>query len=204
MGICHIILHTGPKAYTISSLLTWWEQPFWLPQLATAQNLISNDKQPVVVHSCASTTNPIRHIRLVDDVARTFWTKYPPKFRCSFYYPKSSDYLTYLKEGSLLFSALMIYDTMKFTLFALLLRCMGQPDLAQKLWQGWLAWKTYNSERLDVQLFFCSRNARYLQSILVPEDRLALQLVWLPEDDWVAYGYAHQHSIQKRFFGSKL
>eukprot|EP00884_Botryococcus_braunii_P005665 jgi/Botrbrau1/1509/Bobra.178_3s0060.2 len=60
---------------------------------ATAQHLISTGKDPVVVHACASTTNPIRHIRMFDDIVTPFWTEYPAKYRFSYGYPKSTDFL---------------------------------------------------------------------------------------------------------------
>lgn len=60
---------------------------------ATAQGLVSPGKDPVVVHACASTTNPIRHIRMFDDIVTPFWTEHPAKYRFSYGYPKSTDFL---------------------------------------------------------------------------------------------------------------
>lgn len=60
---------------------------------ATAQGLVSSGKDPVVVHACASTTNPIRHIRMFDDIVTPFWTEHPAKYRFSYGYPKSTDFL---------------------------------------------------------------------------------------------------------------
>jgi hypothetical protein len=60
---------------------------------AVAEKLTADGKDPVVVHACASTTNPIRHIRMFDDIVTPFWTEEPAKYRFTTRYTKSTDFL---------------------------------------------------------------------------------------------------------------
>ena len=65
------------------------------------------------------------------------------------------------------------------------------------------AWKTYNTPKLDFQLFFCSRNSRALSRLLAPEEAAQIPLVWQAEkgSDHASYFLTHLKYMDQYFFG---
>ena len=66
------------------------------------------------------------------------------------------------------------------------------------------AWKTYNTPKLDFQLFFCSMNSRALARQLVPEEAKQIPLLWDEKcDDSTKYFMTHLAYMNQHFFGGK-
>lgn len=66
------------------------------------------------------------------------------------------------------------------------------------------AWQTYNTPKLDFQLFFCSVNSRALARLLVAEELKQMPLVWdAAFDDNIKYFRTHLDYMQTYFFGGK-
>ena len=66
------------------------------------------------------------------------------------------------------------------------------------------AWKTYNTPKLDFQLFFCSANSRALARQLAPEEARQIPLLWDEKaDDSVDYFMTHLAYMNQYFFGGK-
>ncbi len=66
------------------------------------------------------------------------------------------------------------------------------------------AWKTYNTPKLDFQLFFCSTNSRALSRLLVAEESKQMPLLWdSAVDDNTKYFSTHLKYMQQYFFGGK-
>jgi hypothetical protein len=108
----------------------------------------------------------------------------------------------YMVESSLSFRVLNALMTLKFYVIALLLRLAGLPDLAAKVWDGWLAWRMYNTSQLDFGVLFSARNAGVLAARLPPDERDAFPLQWAaPRDDWKPYLDQYMREIGKRYFG---
>lgn len=66
------------------------------------------------------------------------------------------------------------------------------------------AWKTYNTPKLDFQLFFCSNNSRALSRLLVTEEVKQMPLLWdVSTDDNNKYFTTHLKYMHQYFFGGK-
>ena len=104
-------------------------------------------------------------------------------------------------ESSAAFRALNFITTLKFYAISLLLRIAGLPDLAAKVWDGWLAWRMYNTSKLDFGVLFSSRNAGALAARLPPDERAEFRLQWAaPGDDWKPYLDTYMREIGRRYF----
>jgi hypothetical protein len=69
---------------------------------------------------------------------------------------------------------------------------------------GFQAWQTYNTPKLDFQLFFCSVNAKALARLLVADELKQMPLQWeAGHDDNVKYLRTHLEYMQTYFFGGK-
>lgn len=104
-------------------------------------------------------------------------------------------------ESSAAFRALNFITTLKFYIIALLLRVAGLPDLAAKVWDGWLAWRMYNTSKLDFGVLFSARNAGALAERLPADERAEFRLQWAaPQDDWKPYLDTYMREIGRRYF----
>ena len=63
------------------------------------------------------------------------------------------------------------------------------------------AWRLYNCEALDFNLFFCSKNSRALRHCLASDDAKRMHLVWeAPKDDLGKYFKQHMQRMRAHFF----
>lgn len=63
------------------------------------------------------------------------------------------------------------------------------------------AWKTYNTSKLDFNLFFCSRNSQQLERLLPDDEAAAMPLVWRAGvDEWAPYLRSHFDQIRHFHF----
>ena len=71
-------------------------------------------------------------------------------------------------------------------------------------WRSAQAWNTYNTPKLDFQLFFCCNNTRALASLQTPEEARQMPLTWdIKTDSNIAYFTTHLKYMTSYFFGSK-
>ncbi|KAK9806489.1 hypothetical protein WJX73_002497 [Symbiochloris irregularis] len=157
-------------------------------------------QMPVIVHSATSTTYPVAFTPLFQDYVYPFWQTRRPKFvptMHTFPKPEYSPWRYPLAESTILFKTWTAAKTFKFWALSHVLDLAGYKDNARQLWKGWQAFKLYNHEKLDFGLFFCSHNARQLQSSLAAGDiQAGVRCVWDRErDDWGCFFLQTQAAV---------
>lgn len=66
------------------------------------------------------------------------------------------------------------------------------------------AWNTYNTPKLDFQLFFCCNNTRAMAQLQTAEEAKQMPLTWdIKHDSNTAYFATHLKYMTTYFFGSK-
>ena len=73
----------------------------------------------------------------------------PAPYRFVWRYPRfrESDKV-YMLERSRAFQLMNAFTTLKFWLISTLLLLCGMRDLSAKVWDGWLAWRMYNTSKV--------------------------------------------------------
>ncbi|CAL8472356.1 g11899 [Coccomyxa elongata] len=179
--------------------------------LATSAASVQNSwdrSRPLIVHAASSTSYPISHYSIYKENVYPYWSANPAKFRFNFggyqRYDASGPMSFYQQEGSAVFKVRQWLGGIKFWIVCGIIRALGYPALAKKVWAGWQAWQTYNTPKLDFQLFFCSVNAKALARLLVADELKQMPLQWEAEkDDSQKYFQTHLEYMQTYFFGGK-
>ena len=66
------------------------------------------------------------------------------------------------------------------------------------------AWNTYNTPKLDFQLFFCSNNLRAMAQLQTLEEAKQMPLTWdIKQASNITYFATHLKYMTTYFFGSK-
>ncbi|CAL5224937.1 g7706 [Coccomyxa viridis] len=207
-GICTMTCHKAHNVFDVvpgdvvgSVILT--------TAAATVQNKWADRSRPLVVHACSSTTYPYSHYNIYRDSVYPFYQQNPCKLRFTL-----GSYVRHDKQGGMdsfyvdheswAFAIRKWLGGAKFYLIRSLMNALGYTSLAKKVWAGWQAWNTYNTPKLDFQLFFCCNNARAMTQLQTPEEAKQMPLTWdIKQDSNTAYFATHLKYMTTYFFGSK-